>query len=785
MLFSLLHKSIKGEPMRLLARIVFSLVLILSVGLVLGGGWLIALGGSWYYLGIGVLYVVACILALKQQPLSALLFVLAMLITAIWATWEVGFNFWALFPRILAPLAITALAMLLIPRLANMAKAKSYYLAGIGFAVAFIVMFALAFIPHGKIHNKLATYTQADSKKQPSNWSAYAKNTMGMRYADFNLINRQNVHQLKPAWTYHTGYQGKGVDQNTPLMIDGIVYSCTPDNKISALDADTGQEIWTFSSQAKSPVWQRCRSLGYYESSEPASTPEGKPSPCKQRIVQTTIDARLLEVDAKTGELCQSFGEGGVVPLAQHMGEIKPGFYFQTSAPLVARDYIVVGGWVMDNYSRGEPSGVIRAFDARNGQLVWAWDLGNPGITKEPPAGQTYTRGTPNMWTHAAYDDRLGLIYAPLGNGTPDYYGQGRPQGSEDYNSTLVALDVMTGRERWRFQTVHHDIWDYDLPAQPALVDLSDGTPAVVQATKRGQLFFLNRETGKPITEVVEKPVPQTGAVPEETLAPTQPYSVGMPTIGAETLTEAKTWGATMYDQLLCRIAFKQLHYEGDFTPIGLKPTLQQPSNLGGMNWGSLSVDPVNQLIFMNDMRVPTEFYLVPRQDYETVAKRYPATGDGHGSSPQLQTPYGMITTLWMSKLGIPCNQPPYGTVTAVDLKTKSIVWQVPVGTVEETGPLGIKSHLKMPVGMPAYAGTMTTAGGLVFYAGSQDYFLRAYDAETGEEIWKYPLPVGSSATPMTYISPKTGKQYVVISVGGAGHSKDVGDYVMAFALGN
>ena len=271
---------------------------------------------------------------------------------------------------------------------------------------------------------------------------------------------------------------------------------------------------------------------------------------------------------------------------------------------------MVVGGWVVDNQQREEPSGVIRAFSARTGELVWAWDLGNPEITRLPPEGQTYTRGTPNMWTTAAYDDTLGLVYAPLGNATPDYYGQDRPPRSEAFNSSLVALDIETGRPRWKFQTVHHDIWDYDLPSQPALIDLPDGNggtqPAVLQTTKRGQLFLLDRATGKPLAEVAEKAVPQNGAVPEETLAPTQPYSVGMPTIGTERLDERRMWGMTMFDQLACRIAFRRMRYDGDFTPPGTQMSIQHPGNIGGMNWGSVSVDSSNQRVFLNDIRVPS-----------------------------------------------------------------------------------------------------------------------------------------------------------------------------------
>ena len=498
-------------------------------------------------------------------------------------------------------------------------------------------------------------------------------------------------------------------------------------------------------------------------------------------------DVQRVAIDAKTGQPCEGFGEQGVVQLSQGMGKIIPGFYFQTSAPLVARDYVVIGGWVVDNQMRGEPSGVIRAFDARTGALVWAWDLANPAITRDPPEGGTYTRGTPNMWTTASYDDDLGLVYLPLGNATPDYFGADRPPNSDEYNASLVALDVMTGRERWHFRTVNHDIWDYDLPSQPALIDLPDDkgnvVKAVLQTTKRGQLFLLDRTNGKPIADVAEKPVPQNGAVPEEKLAPTQPYSVGMPTIGAEKLTEQMAWGTTMFDQLYCRIAFRQLRYDGDFTPIGLTPAIEQPGNIGGLNWGSVSVDARNGRVFMNDIRIPSVFYLVKREQYAEATKHIHSDGAGHGPSPQAGTPYGMVTGVWLSPLGIPCNQPPFGTIAAVDLKSRKVAWEIPAGTAEQLGPFGMAAGLPMTMGMPTYGGTVTTAGGLVFLAGYQDFYIRAYDAETGAELWKHKLPVGSSATPMTYVSPKTGRQYVVISVGGAVYSPHIGDYVIAFAL--
>lgn len=771
--------------MKILA-VLFELVLaLLGLGLLAGGGWLVSLGGSLYYAIVGLAYLIAAILMLRGKGAGSLVVVLVAVLSAPWALWESGLHFWALFARLMSPLALAGLALLFAPSLSATVKHRTSYAGALVAAVLFIAGFGFAFTPHGEIRpsTEIAAYTPTKGDNTPANWTHYGRSAGGVRYSPFDQINRDNVGKLDLAWTYRTG-RGAGIDQNTPLQIDDLVYSCTPTDVVTALDADTGKPRWTFDPKAKAPFWQRCRGLGYYKAPQEARSADGL---CNERIIQTTIDARLLAIDAKTGAVCTSFGHNGIVQLSQGMGEVKAGFYFQTSAPLIARNLIVVGGWVVDNQEVGEPSGVIRAFNVMTGELEWAWDLGNPAITKMPPLGETYTRATPNMWTTAAFDDKLGLIYAPLGNTTPDYYGANRPPFSDTYNATLVALDVTTGREKWKFQTVHHDIWDYDLPSQPALIDVPDGkggtVPAVLQTTKRGQLFLLNRETGVPLAEVQEKPVTQEGAVPEEKLSPTQPYSVGMPTIGADRLTEQKMWGLTMFDQLACRIAFRRLRYDGDFTPIGLGYTIEQPGNLGGLNWGSVSVDVPNNRVFMNDVRVPSVFSLVPRADYPDFAKKVHADGTGHGPSAQRGTPYGMATEMWTSLIGVPCSEPPFGTVTAVDLNTRKIAWQVPAGTAEQLGPLGIKTKLPMPMGLPTYAGTSATAGGVVFFAGFQDYYIRAYDAATGAELWKHALPVGASATPMTYVSPKTGKQYVLVSVGGAPYSKDVGDYVMAFAL--
>ncbi|MPW43518.1 quinate dehydrogenase [Acinetobacter sp. Ac_1271] len=779
--------------MKIIRFLIILVMLFTSLFLIIGGISLISAGGSFYYFLLGLIYLASSFLLYKNKSLGFYLVIIALVITFLWAIYERGFAYWPMLARIMVPLGLAFVALYALRKEHYNAKTLGFSL---GSLVIFIGMAIAAFFPHDVQYANGKSYQAHTPFGMPENWTAYGRTNAGTRFSPFTLINRDNVKNLQVAWTYHTGDKGPGIDQNTPLQVDNLLYSCSRNGIIAALDVDTGKSVWKFDANGRSPIWQRCRGLGYFDARQTnltksiaATAAQGaNQAQCQQRIVQTTNDARLLELDAKTGQPCQEFGQQGYVDLKTGMGDVKPGFYFQTSAPLVANDTIVIGGWVVDNQEVGEPSGVIRGFDAKTGALKWAWDLGNPAIDKLPPTGQTYTRGTPNSWSTLSYDDKLGLVYVPLGNNTPDYYGRERPEFSNKYNSSLVALDVRTGKEKWHFQTTHYDLWDYDLPSQPALMDVPDQNghivPAVMQTTKRGQIFVLNRETGQPIADVVEKPVPSKSPIPDEKpLSPTQPYSVGMPTIGADHLNEKKIWGVTLFDQLVCRIQFKKMSYEGDFTPVGFNKTLEQPGNLGGMNWGSVAYDAKNQIAYMNDIRIPSVFWLVKRDEFAKVSKKYPSDGTGHGPSPQTGTPYGMVTMMWTSAMETPCTEPPFGTISAIDMKSKQVLWQVPVGTTKDLGPWGIKSHIPLAMGMPTYAGTSVTAGGVLFFAGSQDYYLRAYDAATGQEIWKYRLPIGASATPMTYVSPQTGKQYIVVSVGGAAHSNEVGDYVMAFAL--
>lgn len=783
-----------------LALLVFGgLLLLIGIVLTVGGVQLAALGGSWYYLIAGVAMGASGILYLRRKPAAAWLYALVFIGTALWALWEVGLNFWPLVPR-LAPILVLALfASLLLPALRSgegrgLARGLSAALA-----LAIIAGGAAMFVPHGVTGNgAIASAAAAGAPRapEPSAWQYYGRTPRGTRFAPETQINRDNVDSLEVAWTFRTGDPANpfSENQNTPIQIADTLYLCTPMNKVFALDADTGKEKWSYDPKpADTKTWNRCRGVGYYEpaavtssllQADPSTIINTGAATCARRVVLTTIDARLMELDADTGKPCENFGQGGAVDLKVGMGEIKPAYYFPTSMPTVVQDLVIVGGWVFDGRSVDEPSGVLRAFNANSGELVWAWDLGNPAITKLPPEGGTYTRATPNVWSTPAFDETLGLIYVPTGNQQPDFWGAHRSPAADEFASSIVALELATGRVRWKFQTTHHDLWDYDVPAQPALYDVPDGkggtVPAVVQVTKRGQIFMLDRRDGTPLAEVQEKPVPQ-GHQEGDRVSPTQPYSLGMPAIGAEPLSEKAMWGATFFDQLACRIAFRKLRYEGEFTAPTTEQSILYPGYYGGMNWGSVAINENNGYLFINDIRMPQLVKLIPRAGLDE--SKMPA-GHGVGSVyPMEGTPYVVDHAGFYSPLGIPCHAPPWGTFSMVDLKTRTLVWQRPAGTVEDAMVNGVKAGVPVPLGMPTLGGAVNTASGLVFYAGTQDYYLRAMDIATGEELWKGRLPVGAQSTPMTYVSLATGRQYVVVSAGGARQSPDRGDYVIAYAL--
>ncbi|WP_210712933.1 glucose/quinate/shikimate family membrane-bound PQQ-dependent dehydrogenase [Pseudomonas sp. MWU349] len=769
------------------------LIALIGLGLAAGGGYLLSLGGSAYFLLMGLAMLVSGLLIARRNPRGAWLYGVALVLTAIWAVWDAGLEYWPLVSRVLTFAVIGLVVALIYPTLVRASGAHAgrgaYGLAGL-LGIGVLATLAYMFVPtHMVKADKVPAIQPVAPGTEQKDWAHWGNTTAGNRFAALDQINKGNIDQLQVAWTFRTGdlpeSNGAGAeDQNTPLQIGDTVYTCTAYGKVFALDADTGAERWKFDPQGYAPNWQRCRGLGYFDASATpvadASAPAA-PAACAKRLFLPTGDARLIAINAETGKPCEDFGNQGTVDLKTDMGEIKPGYYQQTSTPLVAGTVVIVGGRVADNFSTGEPPGVVRAFDVRSGDLMWAWDPGNPATTKRPPAGETYTRGTPNVWSAMSYDAKLGLVYLPTGNATPDFFGGQRTEFDDKWNSSIVAIDVKTGQVRWHFQTTHHDLWDFDLPAQPLLYDIPDDKggvqPALAQVTKQGEIFLLNRETGKPIARVEERPVPQ-GNVPGERYSPTQPFSVEMPSIGNQTLTESDMWGATPFDQLMCRIQFKGMRHEGVYTPPGLDHALQFPGSLGGMNWGSVSVDPTSNYMFVNDMRLGLANYMIPRDQIAAGA-----SGIEMGVVPQEGTPFGAMRQRFLSAAGIPCQKPPFGTMSAIDLKTRKLVWQVPVGTVQDTGPLGIRMHLPIPIGMPTLGASLATQSGLLFFAGTQDFYLRAFDTGNGNEIWKARLPVGSQSGPMTYVSPKTGRQYILLTAGGARQSTDRGDYVIAYAL--
>lgn len=759
---------------------------------------LVRLGGSGYYFLAGITCLVSGYQHIRAKRSGFWSFCVLFVGTLLWALSEVGLQFWPLVPRLSGVLVLAIPALLIAPNLTGPALSqRSCYGAAAGMSLIVLASFAAMFTPHGVISSsKASAVNPTTGSASGKDWSAYGRTGAGTRFVPADQINTANVSELKVAWTFRVGeLPVNGSEfQNTPLQVGDSLYVCTPLNRVIALNADTGEERWHYDPKVQNNgKWQRCRGVSYFDANASANESNDATQAavtfgqdCSTRIISSTIDARLIALDAKTGKPCEDFGHGGSVDLKEGLGAVKNAYYVPTSAPTVVKGLVMVGGWVYDNQEVSEPSGVFRAFDVRTGKLAWAWDVGNPDLRVPPPQDYQYTRGTPNVWSTPAFDEKLGLVYLPTGNATPDYYGGKRREFDEANSSSVVALDIATGKVVWRFQTVHHDLWDYDVPAQPALYDIPEAggktTPALVQVTKRGQIFVLDRRTGTPIHKVEEKPVPQ-GAAPGDRVSATQPYSVDMPAIGSKKLQESDMWGATIFDQMLCRITFKSVRYEGEFTlPRPESTGLQYPGNYGGMNWGSASINEDNGTLIVNDIRLPLLTTLVePRAIGDAQS-----TGVHDGKnlySPQSGLPYAVVTSPFMSPLGIPCIAPPFGTISAVDIKSGELRWQRPAGTVRDTRLANVRLGVPIPLGMPTLGGPFTTRSGLVFHSGTQDYYLRAYNQATGEELWKGQLPVGSQATPMSYVSPSTGKQYVVVVAGGSRQSPDRGDYVIAYAL--
>ncbi|SEK30926.1 quinate dehydrogenase (quinone) [Roseateles sp. YR242] len=810
---------------RWLIWLVGLVLLAFGAPMLIGGAYLVTLKGSLYFVLAGLGLLVAAVLIFRSRATGAWVFAVTAAATVVWAVLDVGLVFWPLFSRLFAFGAMALLVAIIYPwllrsgeRVASAAPAapsasipppgsrRGTHVLAIVIAVGLALAFASAFVPHPPIP---ATgdgpgLTPVPAGAAQKDWAHYGNTVGGSRFVALDQVNRSNVSQLKVAWTYRTGdiaqSDGNGAeDQLTPLQIGGRIYLCTPHNNLIAVDMDTGQELWRHEVNAQSKVWQRCRGLAYFDVNAPLQQPAQAGAPaaqavslptgvnCQRRLLTNTIDARLIAVDADTGQRCQGFGNNGQVDLKAGLGDAPDPFYQLTSPPLMAGTTVVVGGRVADNVQADMPGGVIRGFDVITGAMRWAFDPGNPDDKKAPAQGRSYVRSTPNSWAPMSYDPALNMVFLPMGSASTDLYGVERTPQDHKYGASVLAVDATTGEERWVFQAVRNDLWDFDMPMQPSLIDFptAEGSrvPAVVIGTKAGQIWVLDRKTGRPLTAVEETPV-QPADIPNEPYPKTQPRSVGMPQIGVPLLTESDMWGATPLDQLVCRIAFKKMRYQGLYTAPGTDVSLSFPGSLGGMNWGGISTDPVHDFIFVNDMRLGLWVQMIPQRTTGGPASSGgESVNTGMGAVPLKGTPYAVNKNRFLSPAGIPCQAPPFGTLSAINLKTRQIVWQVPVGTVQDTGPLGIKMHLPMPVGMPTLGGTLSTQGGLVFIAGVQDYYLRAFDSATGKELWKSRLPVGSQGGPISYQSAKTGKQYVLVTAGGGRQSLDRGDYVVAYTL--
>lgn len=777
-------------------------VALIGAVLVAGGVDLLRLGGSGYYLVAGLGLLATGILLALRWRWGTWIYALTLVLTVLWSLVEVGLDGWALIPRLIAPAVLGLwIAMPWIAGRAGVPSAQRWSFAGVCLLLIAAV-FVCGWMTTASRWMRSGRIAAAGPVPVPQpavaagDWLYYGRTAAGDRYSPLAQITPVNVGKLEVAWTFHTGdlpHPGEnshGREFNfeaTPIKVGDTVYFCTPHRDVIALDPVTGRQRWRFhpDNDTRANAYLACRGVAL-------ATVTAKGDACPERIVSTTADARLFALDARTGRICPGFGQGGFVDLRQGMGDVPPGFHFISSQPMVVRGKIILSGWIYDNQAEGEPSGVIRAFDVRTGQLAWAWDMGRADPTSPLKPGEVYTRGTPNGWGAYTADDQLGLVYVPMGNATPDYWGAKRRPFDERYSSAIVALDIDTGRERWHFQTVHHDVWDFDLPIAGSLFNLPDGTPAMVQTTKHGQLFLLDRRNGHPLAEVREKQVPQ-GTLPGDWLSPTQPFSVGMPSLGPRDLTERDMWGVSPIDQMLCRIQFRKSRYEGQFTPPSMRGSIAYPAFDGVIDWQGGTIDPARHLFIANTSYIPFTVKAMPHDEAVKKGLIYPWAGWNSGqpypqprefaNGPQYGTPYEVTVRPWLNPLGASCIRPSWGGMVAIDLVTRKIVWQRPIGTTRDMGLFKTHYNLPLPTGIFSIGGNSVTAGGLIFVGAYADDYIRAIDEASGKIVWQARLPAGGQATPSVY-QGRDGREYVVIAAGGhGGLGTRNGDAVIAFAL--
>ncbi|MFJ6024058.1 membrane-bound PQQ-dependent dehydrogenase, glucose/quinate/shikimate family [Brevundimonas sp. NPDC092305] len=801
--------SIERKPKGLAGGLIVALgLLLLLIGIVLtgGGGWLISLGGSWYYLLAGIGLILSGVGLIRRTMLGAWIYIAVFLATLVWALWEVGIDGWGLLPRVVGPAVLLFLVLLTVPALTPGRGGKVVAGGGIAALVALLAVGGFASANAAKIGvtqdlPALQAIASSDPDAIPvgADWPAYGGSYHAQRYSPLTQITPANVGKLERVWAIHTGdlpgnrpgAQNKYASENTPLKVGDTLYACTGKGMVLALDPATGRQKWKHDPQVSDdaiPYTAACRGVSYYVVPNVAAT-----EPCATRIIWGTLDARLIAVDARTGQRCAGFGQGGQVNTAEGMGPTVPGMISITSAPTIVRGVVVTGHQILDGQRRNAPSGVIKGFDAVTGQLSWAWDMMRPDINTTPPEGQIYTLGTPNMWTTASGDERMGLVYLPLGSTAADYVSADRTGPQLDYATSLVALDVTTGKPRWHFQTVRHDVWDYDLGSQATLVDFPTGggsVPAVVLPSKQGDIYVLDRATGRPLTPVRDIAVPQGGVEPRMR-TPTQPTSLYHTLRRDNDLDEKQMWGMSPIDQMICRIQYRQSSYKGFYTPPETsRRYIQYPGYNGGSDWGGIAVDPARGVIVANYNDMPNYNRLIPRAEADRMgwaprgepnARKGGAEGAG---DPQAGAPYAIsVNAGWrMPFTGLLCKEPPYGGIRAINMRTGKTIWDRPLGQALKNGPFGIPSNLPIEIGTPNNGGAVVTAGGLIFIAAATDDLIRAIDLKTGQTVWTAKLPGGGQTTPMIYEAG--GRQFVVIAPGGHHFMETpVSDEVIAWAL--
>jgi len=781
------------------SAIILAVILgLIGIILTIGGAWLLSLGGSAYYAIAGIALLASAWLLFRGRILGGWVYIGLFVLTAIWGFGESRGEAWAMVPWLVAPLALLIFVLLVMPTLTP--APNRWKLAGGGIALSVIFVAASFALLHDTSVAAAAPLPaqQAPGMSDPSglstgaDWPSYAGTGAAQRFTPLTAINPGNVGKLERVWEVHTGgmpaaadYQKLYGTENTPLKVGNLLYTCTAKNVIIALDAATGKPVWRVDPHVPDawiPYTTACRGVVWYKVPGAAAN-----SPCASRIIEGTLDSRLRAVDAITGKACTDFNGTGQQDTKIGMGWVSPGSASINSAPTIVKGIVVVPHQILDGQCRCAPSGVIQGFDARSGKLAWAWDMMHPDWTGYPPKGQTWARGTPNSWTSSTGDEQLGLVYLPMGNAADDYISTGRTPQENQFASSIVAIDVTTGKPRWTFQAVKKDVWDYDFGSQPTLIDYK-GTAALLVPSKQGDLYVLDRATGRPLTPIGSISVPQGGVEPSER-APQQPVSLWH-TLRRAALSESDMWGMSPIDQMICRIQYRLADYRGFFTPPRAdKFTVEYPGYNGGSDWGGVSVDPVRGIIVANYNDTPNYVRLVPRKeaDKQGIKPRFASQQlslNSHSIDPQWGVPYAIkVNAGWrMPFTKLMCKRPPYGGIRAIDVASGKTLWDRPLGTARRNGPFNIPTLLPYAIGTPNNGGAVTTASGLVFIAAATDDLIRAIDLRNGKTVWSARLPAGGQATPIVY--EQNGREYLVIFAGGHHFMETpVGDSVIAYAL--